>query len=73
MAVVLNYFPVTGLLKANKKIAGVQVKDALTGKEYEVKSKAVINATGIFTDAIMHMDDTHHKKHDCSQPGNTSW
>ena len=31
------------------------------GKSYEVKSKAIINATGIFTDAVMHMDDLHHK------------
>jgi glycerol-3-phosphate dehydrogenase len=61
-AVLLNYFPVTGLLKVNNKISGVKVKDALTGKEYELKSKAVINATGIFTDAVMHMDNLHHKK-----------
>jgi len=61
-AVVLNYFPVTGFLKAHKKITGVHVKDALTGKEYEVKSKSIINATGIFTDSIMHMDNAHHKK-----------
>ena len=59
--VVLNYFPVTGLLKTKNKIAGVQVKDILTGNTYEVKSKSVINATGIFTDAVMHMDDQHHK------------
>ncbi|MEP7373489.1 MAG: glycerol-3-phosphate dehydrogenase/oxidase [Chitinophagaceae bacterium] len=59
--VVLNYFPVTGFLKNVNKIIGVQVKDALTGNSYEVKSKAVINATGIFTDAVMHMDDQHHK------------
>jgi glycerol-3-phosphate dehydrogenase len=59
--VLLNYFPVTGLLKTNNKINGVQVKDALTGNGYEIKSKAVINATGIFTDAVMHMDDLHHK------------
>lgn len=61
-AVLLNYFPVTGLLKVNNKLSGVKVKDALTGKEYELKSKAVINATGIFTDTVMHMDDVHHKK-----------
>ncbi|MBL7763223.1 MAG: glycerol-3-phosphate dehydrogenase/oxidase [Chitinophagaceae bacterium] len=56
-AVVLNYFPVTGLLKVNDKICGVKVKDSLSGKEYEVKSKAVINATGVFTDGILNMDN----------------
>ena len=59
-AILLNYFPVTGLLKMQKKICGVWVKDSLTGKEYEVKSKAVINATGVFTDLLMKMDDPRH-------------
>jgi glycerol-3-phosphate dehydrogenase len=58
----LNYFPVTGLLKANKKVCGVRVKDFFTGKEYEVKSKSVINATGVFTDAVMNMDNPKHKQ-----------
>jgi glycerol-3-phosphate dehydrogenase len=44
-----------------KKICGVWVKDFFTGKEYEVKSKVVINATGVFTDAIMKMDDAKHE------------
>ncbi len=58
--VVLNYFPVTGFLKINNKIAGVQVEDFFTGTAYEVKSKAIINATGIFTDAVMKMNDPKH-------------
>ena len=58
---VLNYFPVKGLLKINNKVCGVQVKDFFSGKEYEVKSKVVINATGIFTDAVLNMDDPQHK------------
>lgn len=60
-AVVLNYFPVKGLLKMQKKVCGVWGKDSLTGNEYEVKSKVVINATGVFTDGIMKMDDAKHK------------
>jgi glycerol-3-phosphate dehydrogenase len=58
----LNYFPVTGLLKTNKKVCGVKVKDIFTGKEYAIKSKVVINATGVFTDAVMNMDDPKHKQ-----------
>lgn len=60
-AVLLNYFPVSGLLKMQKKVCGVWVKDSFTGKEYEVRSKVVINATGVFTDAIMKMDDAGHE------------
>jgi len=59
--VVLNYFPVKGLLKENKKVCGVQAKDFFSGKEYEIKSKVVINATGIFTDSVMNMDEPKHK------------
>jgi glycerol-3-phosphate dehydrogenase len=56
-AVILNYMSVEGLMKANDKICGVTVKDALTGNEYEINAKAVINATGIFSDRIAKMDD----------------
>lgn len=60
-AIVLNYFPVAGLLKMQDKVCGVWVKDTLTGNEYEVKSKAVINATGVYADSIMRMDDPGHQ------------
>ncbi|MGC4037347.1 MAG: glycerol-3-phosphate dehydrogenase/oxidase [Chitinophagaceae bacterium] len=59
--VVLNYFPVTGLLKMNDKICGVKVKDSLSGKEYEIKSKIVINATGVFSDSILSLDKGNHE------------
>ena len=59
--VLLNYFSVADLLKMNNKVGGVWVKDGLTGKDYEVKSKIVINATGVFTDTIMKMDDVQHE------------
>ncbi|MFI5130097.1 MAG: glycerol-3-phosphate dehydrogenase/oxidase [Chitinophagales bacterium] len=60
--VLLNYFPVTGILKANKKVCGVRVKDVFTRNEYEVKSKVVINATGVFTDIVMNMDNPKHRQ-----------
>ncbi|MDP4261069.1 MAG: glycerol-3-phosphate dehydrogenase/oxidase [Bacteroidota bacterium] len=57
-AVVINYCGVEGLLKVNEKICGVQVKDSMDNKIYEVKAKAVINATGVFADNILKMDDS---------------
>lgn len=60
-ALLLNYFPVTALLKMQQKICGVWVKDACSGKEYEIKSSVVINATGVFTDAVMKMDEPFHE------------
>jgi glycerol-3-phosphate dehydrogenase len=55
--VLLNYMRVTGLLKDVDEVAGVRVVDQETGREYEVAAKAVINATGAFTDAVRRMDD----------------
>ncbi len=60
--VLLNYFPVRGLLKMQNKVCGVWVKDSISGLEYEVKSKSVVNATGVFTDAVLNMDDPEHER-----------
>jgi glycerol-3-phosphate dehydrogenase len=56
-AVLLNYFRVTGLIKENKKIKGVLVEDSSSKKEYGVRGKAVINATGVFADEVLSMED----------------
>ena len=54
---ILNYVKVTGLIKEKEFVAGVQAKDVETGLEFELRAKGVINATGVFTDDIIHMDD----------------
>jgi len=56
-ACVLNYMRVTALTKANGMVAGVTFTDLETGRTYSAKGSVVINATGIFSDAIRHMDD----------------
>lgn len=54
---VLNHFDVRGLLKdAAGNMAGVTAADQETGRLYELKAKAVVNATGIFVDEILRMD-----------------
>jgi glycerol-3-phosphate dehydrogenase len=57
-ATVINYCKVIRLLKEKEKICGVMMQDEISGEQYEIKAKAVINATGIFTDEILRMDDT---------------
>lgn len=53
-ACLLNYAEVTSLLKTEAgKIAGALIKDTLSGKEYELKSRLVINATGVFVDKLL--------------------
>ncbi|HNA62422.1 MAG TPA: glycerol-3-phosphate dehydrogenase/oxidase [Rhabdochlamydiaceae bacterium] len=56
-ATVLNYFEVTSLIKKKGVIEGVQATDHETGKVYKLKAKAVINATGVFSDRLRKMDD----------------
>jgi glycerol-3-phosphate dehydrogenase len=60
-ATVLNYFKVTRLLKEDGKLTGVTAMDTETGKTYQIKGKAVINATGVFVDELMQMDEPHKK------------
>lgn len=55
--VLLNYMAVTGLVKdANGKVSGVKALDTESGRAFELKSKVVINATGVFVDSILQMD-----------------
>jgi glycerol-3-phosphate dehydrogenase len=56
-ACVLNYMKVTNLIKQEGKVCGVEVMDMETGEQHVVKSKVVINATGVFADDILQMDE----------------
>lgn len=56
-ACVLNYMKVTNLIKKEGKVCGVEVMDMETGEQHVVKSKVVINATGVFADDILQMDE----------------
>ncbi|MVN77763.1 FAD-dependent oxidoreductase [Hymenobacter sp. HMF4947] len=59
----LNHCAVQGILKdAQGQVAGVKAVDNETGKLYEIKAKAVVNATGIFVDEILQMDKPGTKK-----------
>ncbi len=57
-ALVFNHFKVTGLLKDIKgKICGVKAQDCQSGETYELSAKCVINATGVFVDDILQLDE----------------
>ena len=55
--VVINYMPITALIKKIGLIKGVFALDIGSGKEYQIDAKVVINATGPFSDSIRLMDD----------------
>jgi len=52
----LNYMEVTGVEKENDVLTGVRVKDRIEGVETVVKAKVIVNATGVFSDQIIRMD-----------------
>ena len=54
-----NYVEVVALTKAGDKVNGAILRDTESGTEHQVRAKAVINATGIFTDTIRLFDDPH--------------
>lgn len=63
-ACVLNHTHVNALLKdAKGRIDGVRVRDELSGRSYEVRGRSIVNATGVFTNAILGMDGPDTKDH----------
>lgn len=56
-AAVANRIRVEALIKENGCVAGVVARDCLDEKEYHLRSRVVVNATGVFTDEIRRMDE----------------
>jgi len=61
-ATVVNYAKVTQLLKSSDgKVSGVVAHDELDGTSFTAAGKCVINATGIFVDEVIRMDNPSEK------------
>ncbi|WP_433725571.1 glycerol-3-phosphate dehydrogenase [Nocardia sp. CA-129566] len=54
-ATVLTRTKVTGLLRDGERVVGAQVTDLETGREYTVRARRVISATGVWTDEMNQM------------------
>lgn len=54
---VINYCKIAELLKHDDLVSGVLAVDQLTGEEIKIKSKVVVNATGVFVDDILQLDE----------------
>jgi glycerol-3-phosphate dehydrogenase len=60
--IVLNYFGVNGFQKDQAgRINGVTARDIISGEDFSIRGRVVINATGIFADNIHRMDDPESK------------
>ena len=59
----LNYMPVGGLMKDSAgRINGVRATDAESGTHFEIRARAVVNATGVYVDTLRQMDEPDAKK-----------
>jgi glycerol-3-phosphate dehydrogenase len=56
-ATVVNYARCESLIHEGGRVAGAVVRDAETAAEATVRARVVINAAGIFSDAIRRMDE----------------
>ncbi|GHB96822.1 glycerol-3-phosphate dehydrogenase/oxidase [Cerasicoccus arenae] len=55
--IAVNYVKAVGLEKEAGLISGVECEDVETNEHFHIRARAVINATGVFTDGVRHMDD----------------
>lgn len=56
-ATLLNYAPATALVKEAGRVVGATIVDSQSAREYTIRARAVVNATGVFTDALLALDD----------------
>jgi glycerol-3-phosphate dehydrogenase len=61
-ASLINYCGVTSLIKEGDMITGVTAQDEFSGEEFSISAKVVINATGVFSDQIIQMDQPGSRK-----------
>lgn len=54
----VNYVKADGFLYDNGTVTGIKAKDVLRNDTYEIKSKAVVNATGPWVDEVRANDQT---------------
>ncbi len=60
--IALNYCPVTGLVKDDTgRISGVQCRDRCGEQSMQIDARGVINATGVWVDEILRMDEPDHR------------
>ncbi len=60
-ATLINYMKVVRLLKEGETVVGVETEDTLTKASFKLNAKVVINATGVFVDEILQLNNPNAK------------
>jgi glycerol-3-phosphate dehydrogenase len=61
-ATVINYTQLLALIKEGGRVCGVVAEERESGREYRLRARAVVNATGVLTDSIRQIDDPSTKR-----------
>lgn len=54
----LSYTQVVDFLHRDGKVCGARVRDEVSGKEFDIEAKAVLNCTGPWTDMVCRLDES---------------
>jgi glycerol-3-phosphate dehydrogenase len=68
-AAVASSVSVVGFLREGGRVSGVRVRDHVTGEEWEVHARVVINATGVWTDELQQLVGERGKFHVTASKG----
>ncbi|HEY5493669.1 MAG TPA: glycerol-3-phosphate dehydrogenase/oxidase [Candidatus Anoxymicrobiaceae bacterium] len=52
-----NYVEVVSVLRDGDRLAGAHVRDVLSGEEFDIESRVVVNAAGAWGDAVCELDE----------------
>ncbi|HXG67877.1 MAG TPA: glycerol-3-phosphate dehydrogenase [Blastocatellia bacterium] len=51
-----NYASAQGFVKTGGRVSGIEVEDALDGRQFTLRARIVVNATGVWADEVTKMD-----------------
>ena len=57
----INYVEATGILQSNGKTVGIQARDHEDGSVFDLQTKVVVNACGVFAEDTVSMDSSEHE------------
>jgi glycerol-3-phosphate dehydrogenase len=57
----INYVEAVGLLKEGGRIIGIKARDREEGADFEMRARAVINASGVHAEEVLALDGDAHK------------
>ncbi|MDR0380256.1 MAG: FAD-dependent oxidoreductase, partial [Candidatus Accumulibacter sp.] len=60
-AAIANHVEALSFEKENGKLCGARVRDTLSGEEFDIRARCIVNAAGPFVDRVRQMDDAAEK------------